>query len=330
VRAVKIDHGVEISRERQRVAGRRRRSLQEDGWISEARSAQLGGALVPSTPTLRPVLKRRWRRGSDALLWLFVSLFVGVVAFCVALGLTQMRVLGIARSAAEAFSALVGVVSSAIVLWMGFAGAIEIGTDGVIVKEYNRQRFFHYRDIVGGRLLLEKGKWRLEIDLRGGKSPTIPLGAVVGRDVREIMQRILEEREAFAASTAGDDVNAAFARQGRSVEAWHADVTRLLGAADYRRVRISVDDAIETLESASAPPGRRLGAAMALTGVGGRIDAAARIRSVASVTLDAELRAALESIAEGEIDADAIDLAAKKRRPAPPLPFSRPARRGRP
>jgi hypothetical protein len=284
---------------------------------------------MPSTPTLRPILKRRWRGGRDGLLWIFLSAFVGLLAGGAA-ALFADRFLALTVEGVTSLAILVGVLAMALLLWIGCAGGIEIGTDGVIVKEYNRERFFHYRDIVGGRLLLENGKWRLEIDLRGGSSPTIPIGSVVGRDAREIMARILEEREAFAASTARDDVNAAFARRGRSVEVWRAEVSRLLGAADYRRVRISVDDAIDTLESASAPPGRRLGAAMALTGAGGMADAASRIRGVASVTLDIQLRAALESIAAGEIDAEAIDLAAKKRRVALPPALGLRGRRRQP
>lgn len=267
---------------------------------------------MSSTPTLRPVLKRRLVGRAHAPLGFGLSFPLGLIVGMSVTGLL-FALLGVLereyRDVPMTIGVLVGILTTGGLLWITVLGnTIEIGTDGVRVWQLGRRRFFHYRDIVGGRLLMGHDRWRFELDLRGRPQARILAGALDVSAAREILDRILEEREAYAASTLGDDVTRALDRGGRSVEIWGAEVARLLAAGDYRNVRISVDDALRTLESAAAPPALRLGAAMALTG-GGVPDAASRIRGVALASVDAKLRAALESIAAGDIDARALDAA---------------------
>jgi hypothetical protein len=265
---------------------------------------------MASTPTLRPVLKRSLVGRAHAPLWFFLSFPIGLILGMSVAGALFALLGEVARESQEVLLGIglvCGVLTTGVVLWTVVVGnALEIGADGVRVWQLGRRRFFHYRDIVGGRLLMGRDRWRFELDLRGRPAARILAGALEVSAAREIIDRILEEREAYAASTLGDDVAHALDRQGRSLELWRAEVTRLLAGSDYRTVRISVDEALRTLESAAAPPALRLGAAMALTG-GGVPDAASRIRGVAQASLDAKLRAALESIAAGEDDARILE-----------------------
>jgi hypothetical protein len=278
------------------------------------------GDSTASTPTRRPILTRRLVGRAHApvgfLLSFPIGLIVGMSVSGLLFAIAGERV-GVQQDDVMGAGVLIGILTTALVLWTTVLGnTIEIGADGVRVWQLGRRSFYPYRDIVGGRLLMGKDRWRFELDLRGRPAARILAGALEVAAAREIIDRILEEREAYAASTLGDEIARAFDRDGRSVETWRADVTRLLGSSDYRTVRISVDDAVTTLESAAAPPALRIGAAMALTG-GGIPDAAARVRGVAEASLDAKLRAALESIAADAIDARALD-AALEQAPAEP------------
>jgi hypothetical protein len=258
---------------------------------------------MPSTPTLRPILERRLVGRAHAPLWFLLSFPIGVIVGMSVAGALLALLGEIGRKYQDELLCLglfFGILTTAVLLWTVVLGnTLEIGADGVRVWQLGRRRFFAYRDIVGGRLLMGQDRWRFELDLRGRPAARILAGALGVREAREIIDRILEEREAYAASTLGDDVAHALDRRGRSVEAWRADVTRLLTPGDYRTVRISVDDALRTLESAATNTSVRLGAAMALVGANVP-DAAMRVRGVARASLDASLRAELESIAAGE------------------------------
>ncbi|KYF52930.1 hypothetical protein BE08_00315 [Sorangium cellulosum] len=75
----------------------------------------------------------------------------------------------------------------------------------------------------------------------------------------------------------------------------------MLTAGDYRATGLTPEDVLHSLDDASAPPERRIGAALLLR-VTGYPEAQSLIRVAAESTADDELRAALERAAEDELD----------------------------
>lgn len=103
-------------------------------------------------------------------------------------------------------------------------------------------------------------------------------------------------------------------RNGRSIRAWREQLARLAHdgeVATYRTGGLRARELAVVLLEPSAPAERRLGAALAM--VDARIrDAAREIHAAAKDCRDARLRRALETLADGEVDEDAIDRASRR------------------
>lgn len=103
-------------------------------------------------------------------------------------------------------------------------------------------------------------------------------------------------------------------RHGRSIAAWREQLARLAQhgeLASYREPGARSHELAVVVLEQSAPAERRIGAALAM--IDGHVrDAAREIHAAALTCRDARLRRALESLARGEIDEDAIDTASRR------------------
>jgi hypothetical protein len=189
---------------------------------------------------------------------------------------------------------------------------VEVGADGVVVA----RRFIPYRAIkaFSTRTIPLGGEYAV-LRLQDGKEAVFRIDAIAPPERAKVLERLHKEIAAHREASRGQAL-AALDRGDRCVSAWREALGRLLARSEgYREAPIALEDVYETLENAAAPPERRIGAAITLAGAG-EPDAPARIRVAAEGCADARLRIALESIAEGEADDEAVEEALEASRRA--------------
>jgi hypothetical protein len=104
---------------------------------------------------------------------------------------------------------------------------------------------------------------------------------------------------------------AAFARLGRPIADWRADLRSRLATTGYRgSAAVTVEDAEAVLRSAAAPAELRVGAALALAEAGERI----RIAQAMDPIAQPQLRVALEHVVDEPDDRvpEALEVAMKR------------------
>jgi hypothetical protein len=179
---------------------------------------------------------------------------------------------------------------------------IVVGSDGVLVERPFSRDWLPCSDLAeiearDGHLLLRRGHGR-------------PIELVAGRDLADALaQRIREARERGTGGAAPRGAEA-LERRGRDLATWREDLRKLLLAGDYRTTGLTLEDARHILGDPSAPPDRRLSAALLLR-IAAHPEAQGLIRIAAETTADDGLRAALERAAEDEIDEAALTRAAR-------------------
>jgi hypothetical protein len=201
--------------------------------------------------------------------------------------------------------------------------SIEVGADGLVIQNVLYRRLLRFGRIERVELLGVEGLRSIlgpsvVLHLHGGSSQSISLKPLGSDKATNVFKRIQRAHKAHmrAAGEADTEALAALARRGQSVSDWQAEAShKLRAAADYRSAPLTHEDVERALSSPTAGAERRLGAAMALVGSG---DPAARerVRVCAQALVDPKLRVALTSIAEGEVDAEAVEevLSAERKR----------------
>ncbi|HEY4120496.1 MAG TPA: PH domain-containing protein [Byssovorax sp.] len=183
---------------------------------------------------------------------------------------------------------------------------VVVGADGVWIEQGKRSRFLKLGDIVCAEIKF--GGLRLELN-----HGEVVWAAGVELDRRALAAarlRIEEAMRAAASPHEGASATTLLERRGRAIDAWRAEVATLVTGAcgGYRRLGVTVDDAVAVVSSASASAEQRIGAALALAAASdqGVAELRPRVRIAAAACASPHLRVALESIAEGEGDAAAI------------------------
>lgn len=128
-----------------------------------------------------------------------------------------------------------------------------------------------------------------------------------------IRLRIEEGRAAWRRGAEGTASHARLDRHGLDLEAWR-EAVRAAMASDgrYRDAPLAREDVVRALASPATPAERRIGAAIALANGD---DAGRReVRAAARAAASPKLRGALESVAEGDLDAAAIEEAMAEER----------------
>lgn len=200
-----------------------------------------------------------------------------------------------------AFIALMAGVFAAMRTLFGPAELV-IGADGLIVRRFLRDRFVRWADLVSTDVRANG----VVLTLANGRALRAK-ARHLGPDARAQLSGRIDEALAVW-RRGGDDAEPAarLGRRGRSLTAWRQEVARALAAdARYREAPVPRDAVVRVLESAAAPVGRRLGAALALADASS--DERERVRAVARGTAEPRLRVALESIAAGTPDEAAIE-----------------------
>ena len=179
---------------------------------------------------------------------------------------------------------------------------VVVGADGVSIEQGKRARFLKLGDIACAEIKFDG----LRIELKGGE---VVWAAGVELDKRALAAahlRIEEVMRAAALEHDGASATALLERRGRAIDAWRAEVATLVTGAGggYRRLGVTVDDALAVVSSASASAEQRIGAALALAAASdqGVAELRPRVRVAAEACASPHLRVALESIAECEGD----------------------------
>ncbi len=178
-----------------------------------------------------------------------------------------------------------------------------IGADGVIIHQGFRERFVPYARI--GSIAATSG--HVDFLLDSGETVRAKARHLTREQTLEVESRIAHAMEAWKSGAAEPSALARLDRNGRSGVAWREALAGLLRRDEgYREARLTREQLLDTLSSASAPAERRLGAALAL-GAGGDPDVKARVRVAAEACANKRLRVALEKVAEGKSDDEAIE-----------------------
>jgi hypothetical protein len=179
-----------------------------------------------------------------------------------------------------------------------------IGTDGVTIGGAWRTRFIPCSLIED----VYKRSSIVALKLKGGKQIVIKpqddeLQRAIYNRIREAIQSKFEQDP-----EALPDLEQLEPR-GLDLSAWRASLRALsLPRDDYRRAAVPSDVLIAVVEDANAPPGRRIGAALAL-GSSGHPGARETIRSAAEACASQGVRVALERAAEDDLDDAALERA---------------------
>ncbi|AKT43501.1 hypothetical protein [Chondromyces crocatus] len=200
----------------------------------------------------------------------------------------------------------IGVLSLAcfVSVWLSRRAArptrVTVGRDGVRIEGAFTRDFVSFTDLTD----LELQRDRLRLICRDTLPPR-ELRAPI--ELLEALARRVREASAQPLHGPHDHpTHDALERRDRDPAAWREDLRRLLGTGDYRITpRLTPEDALLILDDSTAPPSRRIGAALALRIVE-HPDARTRIRIAADTSADEALRAALEEAAEERLDAEAI------------------------
>lgn len=177
--------------------------------------------------------------------------------------------------------------------------SITIGADGIVIPELLRDRFVPFADVLG----VHAAGPRLVLTLRGEAAPLLlDTAADAALTVSLRIREALTARSQAPAAQARLD---RLARGDRTIGAWREAAAHLLGqAGDYRAAAFSEDDLAALLASPDASAEHRLGAALALASAGEA--PRARVRVAADACASPRMRVALEKIAGGEVDDDAV------------------------
>jgi Bacterial PH domain len=194
---------------------------------------------------------------------------------------------------------------------------VVIGTDGIAVERMFGRTFVRHSRVTE----VSSRRGAVVLQVRGGRSLALPTGhryASLRSRAEEsphtaLRNRIEEARAAGRSRSSPSACAADLDRGGRSLDAWRRHLRGLVSTESYRRASVGKEEIAAVLEDASAPPQRRVAAALILA-EGDDAAIKLRIADVVRTCADESLRAALEAAAQGEItEADLSPLLRRRR-----------------
>lgn len=272
---------------------------------------------MPTADEPRPAVRLRLTGAGDAVFFgcyaILVSILVGPVVAALPAWILAL-LLGVPYPPLAAASSLVMIaVCTALLVWRNVFRYMEVGADGVVLRRKMRREFLGYDRIASVEVTTNAdGAQHAVLALVDGSKVEVRVDTLPDVPREALLRRLDEELDAYRDASGDETALASLDRGGRTVAAWRDALGKLLSKGDqYRAAPLREGDVIETLANVAAAPARRLGAALALAHTGDP-EAPARIRVAAAACADARLRVALEGIAEGEIDEEALDEASRE------------------
>jgi hypothetical protein len=192
---------------------------------------------------------------------------------------------------------------------------VTVGTDGLVVRSTFAREFIPYAQVTqvvpdpdGVRVVCGTKKsvvlptsdaialpWHRQ-------SATTPATAAGVKRRDALLDRIQDAMTARQAAGSASANLRHLDRNGRPIAAWRDDLQRLIKAPSlYRGAGFEKSELATLIEDPAAPAERRVGAALALR-IADPEETRKRVRIAVSACADDDLRAALESAAEGEVE----------------------------
>ena len=207
---------------------------------------------------------------------------------------------------------LIGALGGGLLGWLGAKGTprLSFGADGVSIGGRIRKRYVPYHDIedievregalgASVRLVLKSGKrLRVAFFVPGARAQLVKALALEGVEMAESGER------------AGAHV-AALDRAGTDPGRWRERLGTILRESGYRGAALESEKLLSLMRNPAAKAEQRVAAALALRTEPGGI---ARIRVAAEVSAEPTVRAALEQLAEEEIDEPRFERALERLR----------------
>ena len=180
---------------------------------------------------------------------------------------------------------------------------VVIGSDGVIVRQNFQQSFLPYERVAH----IEVTAAAVTFALTDGSMLHARARALSADQQEQLRTRLADAHASWSAGDVDAAATASLERRGRSVSSWRAALaTRLEREDGYRDRSTTAEHLLAAVESGAAPPERRIGAALALA-ASGDAELRRRVRFAAEATANLRLRVALESVARGSPDDEAIE-----------------------
>ncbi|MBL8741914.1 MAG: hypothetical protein JNK04_12490 [Myxococcales bacterium] len=179
---------------------------------------------------------------------------------------------------------------------------ITIGADGVLLPTALGTRFLRFDEVRGvkaaGRQVRFERSGGPDVIVKAGRSASPETAATIALRVGEAMRaRTRPDSESALAMVS---------RAGRSLADWRQSMEQLARQTQsYRGVTLSSDDLAAILESPAASEEQRIGAALGLLSLGN--EHKDRLRIAASACAHEPMRVALDKLARGDVDDDAIE-----------------------
>lgn len=189
------------------------------------------------------------------------------------------------------------------------APEVVVGVDGLTVRTPLRDRFVSFAELASVTPEPTPQPTHLRLRFRDGREERLRLVVVQTTARTERIQAIARHVDDALRAREEAIPAAQLDRAGRAIEAWRsalADLARRRAA--YRGEALSRDELVRILERPETSPEHRVAAALALVD-SGEPDAHARIRVAADACANDRLRVALEKLADGEVDDEALERA---------------------
>ena len=180
------------------------------------------------------------------------------------------------------------------------AGEAIVGADGITLNRLFQKRFVPHAEIES----VAQTSYGVRVTTRG-QPLDLPMKTFVSDRSQSSAALITRIDEAREASHRSFDVAALelLDRRGRTVSAWREALARITHrSGDYRSSVLESADLAHVIEDASAPPERRIGAALALASLPGDPELKQRVRVAAQASANAPVRIALEKALSGKLD----------------------------
>jgi hypothetical protein len=175
---------------------------------------------------------------------------------------------------------------------------VDVGSDGILLRRLGGARFLPYGTLHGTAVQGES----VVLLLRSGERVPMGFGKTQLEERDAMWGRIEEARIASVAGAIASGADSLVAPGGRAPGRWLREVRALASARDYREARLDPEGLWRVVDDATASPGTRAGAALALSTLDGA--SRTRLHVAAQACAEPRLRVALTRVAEGASDTE--------------------------
>jgi hypothetical protein len=240
-----------------------------------------------------------------------LGLPAGAVVMGIVSALSGLAPLGVVMGI---LAAIILVAAGAKVLSM-LLPEITIGPDGIASKGHlsSATVFTPFERLASVKLTMRDlrnmpGGWAIELEVREGTTRELATFANDrGAEARAVVDRIQEAFAAWSATTASTAGIAQLESAGAPVREWLTSLRKVATEeADYRHSPLTHEELLDLIENPTASAEHRVGAAVVLA-TKGDDHARDRIRIAAEATANPRLRVALTSVAQQDLEEEAIE-----------------------